>query len=137
MAIAGNKMKVYLTDATLDQMHWLAGEQTSSISLSADMVEVSDKSTDWKQYIPAMKGGTIDVTLYADYSNTEQTTLMQSLLVGNMVYVFVGELDESNEMKHGYFCLAYVTSISDSFDNAGVVSRSVSLQITGEVETYG
>lgn len=127
-------MKVYLTDAAQDQMHWLTGEQTSSVSLSADMVEVSDKSTEWKQYIPAMKGGTIDVTLYADFSNTEQTTLMESLMVGNMVYVFVGELDASYKMKHGYFCLAYVTSISDSFDNAGVASRSLSLQITGDVE---
>lgn len=127
-------MKVYLTDAAQDQMHWLTGEQNSSVNLSADMLEISDKSTEWKQYIPGVKGGTIDVTLYADFANTEQQQLMASLMVGNMVYVFVGELDDSQAMKHGYFALAYVTSISDSFDNAGISSRSLSLQITGEVE---
>ena len=132
MAIAGNKMKVYLTDAGNNEYNWIAGEQTSSINLSADMLEVSDKSTEWKQYIPSVKGGTIDVTLFADYTNAQQRDLMDSLMVGNKVFVFVGELD-TEEPKNGYLCAAYVTSISDSFDNAGVVSRSVSLQITGAV----
>ena len=127
-------MKVYLTDASKSKFTWLVGEQTSSINLSADMLEVSDKSSEWKQYIPSIKGGTIDVTLFAEYGNAQQEELMDSLMVGNKVFVFVGELD-GDDPKNGYLCAAYVTSISDSFDNAGVVSRSVSLQITGEVES--
>ena len=135
MAVAGNKMKVYLTDASKSKFTWLVGEQTSSINLSADMLEVSDKSSEWKQYIPSIKGGTIDVTLFAEYGNAQQEELMDSLMVGNKVYVFVGEITGTNTPSKGYLCAAYVTSISDSFDNAGVVSRSVSLQITGEVES--
>lgn len=127
-------MKLYLTDAGKNEFTWLAGEQTSSINLSADMLEVSDKSTEWKQYIPSIKGGTIDATIFADYHNAQQAELMDSLMVGNKVYVFLGEID-GEEPTSGYLCAAYVTSISDSFDNAGVVSRSVSLQITGKVET--
>lgn len=137
MATAGNKMKLYLTTESMDEFTWITGEQTSSINLSADMLEVSDKSSEWKQYIPSIKGGTIDVTLFAEYGNAQQGALMESLMVGSKVYVFLGEVDlAGGSPLCGYMCAAYVTSISDSFDNAGVVSRSVSLQITGEVETY-
>lgn len=129
-------MKLYLSTGSMDEFTWITGEQTSSINLSADMLEVSDKSTEWKQYIPSVKGGTIDATFFAEYGNTQQSGLMESLMVGSKVYVFLGEVSE-DEPKNGYFFAAYVTSISDSFDNAGVASRSVSLQITGSVETYG
>jgi predicted secreted protein len=136
MATAGNNMKLYLTTEGMDELTWITGEQTSSINLSADLLEVSDKSTKWKQYIPSIKGATIDATFFAEYGNTQQSALMESLMVGSKVYAFVGEVSE-DKPKIGYFFAAYVASISDSFDNAGVVSRSVSLQITGEVETYG
>ena len=126
-------MKLYLTDGKGESFQWITGEQTSSINLSADMLEVSDKSTEWKQYIPSIKGGTIDATIFADYGDEQQGILMNSLMVGDEVYVFLGEVDGGNPV-HGYMCAAYVTSISDSFDNAGVVSRSVSLQINGEVQ---
>lgn len=128
-------MKLYLTTGSMDQFTWIMGEQTSSMNLSADMLEVSDKSSEWKQYIPSVKGGTIDATFFAEYGNAQQGELMDSLMVGNKVYVFLGEVFE-DEPKKGYFFAAYVTSISESFDNAGVVSRSLSLQITGEVETF-
>ena len=128
-------MKLYLTTESMDEFTWISGEQTSSINLSVDMLEVSDKSSEWKQFIPSIKGGTIDATFFAEYGNTQQSALIESLMVGSKVYVFVGEIVDE-EPKNGYFFAAYVTSISDSFDNAGVVPRSVSLQITGEVETY-
>ena len=134
MAIAGNKMKFYLTNDKQDNVTWLPGEQTSSINLSADMLEISDKSSEWKQYIPSIKGGTIDATIFVDKTSPEQSELYRSLINGTMVYVFLGEGDEAGgSMESGFICTAYVTSLSESYDNAGVVSCSVSLQITGQV----
>lgn len=141
MAIkTGNSMRVYITDKASGSTYtWLAGEQNSSVNLSADMIEVSDKSTEWKQYLPAMKGGTIDVTVFADDgTNGPQHKLLTSLFKGTNVYVFVGVLNgtSSQTPSEGDMCEAYVTSISNTYDNNGVASRSISLQITGAVTHY-
>lgn len=139
MATAGKDMKVYITEAASNSAEWVAGEQTSSLNLSADMVEISDKNTAWKKYLPTMKGGTLDVTVYADTHNHEQARLITSLMDGERVNVFVGQLEDAGDLtgsKSGFMFDAYVTSISESYETAGVVSRNISLQITGEVEHY-
>lgn len=137
MAIkTGNSMRVYITDSDGGNFTWLAGEQNSSVNLTAEMLDVSDKSTEWKQYLPAMKGGTIDVTVFADDDKTgPQHKLLQSLVNGAKVYVFVGTLT-SDTPAEGDMCAAYVTSIGNTYDTNGVASRSISLQITGEVTHY-
>lgn len=132
-------MKVYITDAASNGAEWVTGEQTSSLNLSADMVEISDKNTAWKKYIPTMKGGTLDVTVYAETGDNKQAQLMSSLMDGNRVSVFVGRLETSDDFtsgKNGFMFDAYVTSISESYETAGVVSRNISLQITGDVEHF-
>ena len=139
MAIkTGNSMRVYITDSESGSTYtWLAGEQNSSVNLSAEMLDVSDKSTEWKQYLPAMKGGTIDVTVFADDDKTgPQHKLLQSLMTGSKVFVFVGTLGNGNTPTEGDMAAAYVTSIGNTYDTTGVASRSISLQITGEVTHY-
>lgn len=134
----GNSMRVYLTDKNPGGTYtWLAGEQNSSVNLSADMIEVSDKSTEWKQYLPAMKGGTIDLTVFADDdAKGPQHKILQSLYNGSQVYVFVGTMGNGNTPAEGDMCAAYVTSIGNTYDTNGVASRSISLQITGDVTHY-
>lgn len=140
MAIkTGNSMRVYLTDKGSGGTYtWLAGEQNSSVNLSAEMIDVSDKSTEWKQYLPGMKGGTIDLTVFADDdTNGPQHKLLTALHKGAQVYVFVGSMGSAgNTPSEGDMCAAYVTSIGNTYDNNGVASRSVSLQITGAVTHY-
>lgn len=141
MAIkTGNSMRVYITDkATGGTYTWLAGEQNSSVNLTAEMLDVSDKSTEWKQYLPAMKGGTIDVTVFADDdASGPQSKLLKSLMTGSLVYVFVGKLTgtSSQTPSEGDMASAYVTSISNTYDTNGVATRSISLQITGSITHY-
>ena len=141
MAIkTGNSMRVYITDkATGGTYAWLAGEQTSSVNLTAEMLDTSDKSSEWKQYLPAMKGGTIDVTVFADDdASSPQSKLLKSLMNGSIVYVFVGKLSGTSTFtpSEGDMASAYVTSISNTYDTNGVATRSISLQITGEVVHY-
>ena len=141
MAIkTGNSMRVYITDkATGGTYTWLAGEQNSSVNLTAEMLTVSDKSNEWKQYLPAMKGGTIDVTVFADDdASGPQSKLLKSLMTGSLVYVFVGKLSgtSSQTPSEGDMASAYVASISNTYDTNGVATRSISLQITGSITHY-
>jgi predicted secreted protein len=107
----------------------LAGETSSNLNLSADVIEVSDKGNSWKEYLAGMKGGTVDATLYADNEDAAQGAALEALFVGQNVSCFFGKLEES-----GYSFDAIVTSLGESADIGGALSRSISMQITGEVE---
>lgn len=97
------------------------------------MLESTDKSSQWKQFVPGMKGGTAEVTVFADSSDKGQTSLLKSLFKGDKVFCFIGELGESNSPTEGDIFEAYVSSISTPNENGSLVTRSVSLQVTGEV----
>lgn len=125
--ILGKNQRVYIT--TSGSSTAIVGETSSNLNLSADMIEVSDKSSAWKQYIAGMKGGTLDVTVYADSSDAAQMALLRSLIDGdaNVSCVVGVSADE------GYAFNALVSSIGESNDMGGAVTRSITLQITGEV----
>lgn len=111
---------------------WLAGEQSNSFNLNAEMIDVSDKSSEWQQFISGIKGATAEVTVFSG-SDSQQERLMNALIAGTSVYCFVGELSGSNTTS-GYIFEALVSSIGETNDNGAVSSRSISLQVTGEVE---
>ena len=134
MATHGNKRKMYLTTASGGSSYsWLTGEQSNNLTLEVEMLESTDKSSEWKQFIPGMKGGTAEVTVFADSEDTGQTSLLKSLFKGDKVFCFIGELGSSNSPTEGDIFEAYVSSISTPSENGSLVTRSVSLQITGEV----
>lgn len=134
MATHGNKRKMYLTTSSGEKSYtWLTGEQSNNLNLEAEMLESTDKSSQWKQFVPGMKGGTAEVTVFADSDDTGQTSLLKSLFKGDKVFCFIGELGESNSPTEGDIFEAYVSSISTPNENGSLVTRSVSLQVTGEV----
>ena len=129
-------MRLYLTEAGGDTYTWLKGEQSHSTTFNSEMIDVSDKSTDWQQFIAGMKSGTAEVTVHADDdSSGPQHQLLQSLHRGQSVYVFSGILEDDTPAEGDMF-EALVSSIGNTYDNNGVASRSISLQITGEVVHY-
>lgn len=133
-------MKTYLTTKDQGSFTWLKGEQNSSVNINAEMLETSDKSTKYRQYIPGMIGGTVELTVFADDdAGSPQAQMLASLHKGTSVYVFVGILNDQDadvELVEGDMAEAYVTSIGNTYDVNGVASRSVSLQITGEIVHY-
>ena len=132
-------MKTYLTTTLSDgEFTWLKGEQNSSVNINSEMLETSDKSTKYRQYIPGMIGGTIDLTVFADNdSSSPQAKMLASLHKGEPVYVFVGILgDGETGPAEGDLAEAYVTSVGNTYDVNGVATRAVSLQITGEITHY-
>ena len=96
MATLGNTKKVYLKIGTGGTYTWLTAESSSSLNLSADMVEVSDKEVDWKKYIAGYKGATIDVTVYADESDAAQKAVIKGIFKGEELEGFIGVLGTDN-----------------------------------------
>lgn len=134
MATHGNKRKMYLTTAAGGSSYtWLTGEQSNSLNLDSEMLNATDKSSQWRQYVPGMKGGTAEVTVFANSSDEGQKSMLKSLFKGDKVFCFVGELGEGNAPVDGETFEAYVSSISTPAENGSLITRSISLQITGEV----
>jgi hypothetical protein len=136
MATTGRTRRVYLTTkGGASTYTWLAGEQSNNFSLEAEMLEASDKSSDFRQYIPGIKGATADVTVFADTdSSSPQHQLISALYKGESVYVFIGTLGDGNTPTEGDMFEAYIQSISTPNELSGVVTRSITLQPTGEIE---
>ena len=137
MAQLGNERKCYLTTSSGGTFTWLAGEQNNSFNRTAEAIEVSDKSTDWAQFIAGKKGATASVTVYADdTASGPQMEILQALHKGESVYCFIGVLGSGNTPTTGDMFEAIVTECSDTNDYGAVASRSISLQVTGEPTHY-
>lgn len=135
MATTGRTRRVYLTTAAgAGNYTWLAGEQSNNFSIDREMLEATDKSSDFKQFVPGIIGASADVTVFADTdASSPQHTLISALYKGEKVYVFIGTLGDNNTPVEGDAFEAYIASISTPNELSGVVTRSITLQITGEI----
>ena len=126
----GSAYRLYVTKAGTSNTTPLVGESTSTLNITADALETSDKSSAWKQYIAGMRGATISATLYADDSDGTQKTLINSLMAGDIVNIALIRYVD-NVAVGEYSGKAIITSIGLSMQNGGVATRDVSFQITG------
>ena len=133
MAQLGNVNKFYIKISS--SWTWLTGEQNNSFNRTAEAIEVSDKSTDWAQFIAGKKGATAEVTVFADNSNAAQKNVLSAFASGAEVDFFIGELS-TNTPSSGDVGKAIITAISDTNDFGAVSSRSISLTVTGAVTHY-
>lgn len=128
----GSAYKLYVSKVGADNTTPLVGESTSTLNITADALEVSDKSSPWKQYIAGMRGATLSATLYADDDDASQKLLISSLMAGDTVMVRLARL-VGQGYKGEYSAQAIITSIGLTMQNGGVASRDVSFQITDAV----
>lgn len=133
MAQLGNVNKFYIKISTT--WTWLTGEQNNSFNRTAEAIEVSDKSTDWAQFIAGKKGATAEVTVFADNTNAAQKNVLSAFASGAEVDFFIGELS-TNTPSSGDVGKAIITAISDTNDFGAVSSRNISLTVTGAVTHY-
>lgn len=133
MAQLGNVNKFYIKISTT--YTWLTGEQNNSFNRTAEAIEVSDKSTDWAQFISGKKGATAEVTIFADNSNAAQKNVLSSFNSGSEVDIFIGVLS-SNSPSSGDVAKAIITAVNDTNDFGAVSTRNISLTITGAVTHY-
>lgn len=140
-AILGNVNRFYVKIGTATTYTWLTGEQSNSVNRTQEAIEVSDKSTDWAQFIGGKKGATIEATIFADNTDTAQQEVLKGLYNGQKVNFFVGSLvggsgADAGNPSSGEVGVAVVTAISDTNDFGAVSTRNVSLTVDGALTHY-
>lgn len=129
---SGNKHRVYLTTGTGTPTDtWIAGEQSNSVDFTNNAIDASDKSTEWDQFISGNKSWSATATFNLDDGASEgQKSLLQSLVSGDKVRIFIGEV-ANNSRSEGMAGEAIITAISQSAERNGILSRQVTFQGTG------
>ena len=137
MAELGNSRRVYIVTGDGATYTALKGEQSNSVNRSAESIDISDKDTGaWGSTMAGKKSLTVDVTVYADNTDTEQKALLNAFYKDQTVKVFVGKMGSGNTPAEGEMFDAVITSISDTNDAGAVATRAMSLASKGEPTVY-
>ena len=129
---SGNKRRVYLTTGSGNTRTWIVGEQSNSIDYTNNALDASDKSTEWDQFISGNKNWTATATFNLDNASTaQQKTLLQSLINGQAVSIFIGELGSGNAIAEGMAGSAIITSISETAERNGIITREITFTGSG------
>lgn len=137
MAELGNTRRVYIVTGDGATYTALKGEQSNSVNRSAESIDISDKDTGaWGSTMPGKKSFSVDVTVYADNTDTNQKALLEAFYKDQTVRVFIGKLGEGDIPAEGEAFDAVITSISDTNDAGAVATRSMSLASKGEPVRY-
>ena len=129
---SGNKRRVYLTTGSGNTRTWIVGEQSNSIDYTNNALDASDKSTEWDQFISGNKNWTATATFNLDNASTaQQKTLLQSLISGAAVSIFIGELGSGNAIAEGMAGTAIITAISETAERNGIITREITFTGSG------
>ena len=129
---SGNKRRVYLTTGSGNTRTWIVGEQSNSIDYTNNALDASDKSTEWDQFISGNKNWTATATFNLDNAaSSQQKTLLQSLISGAAVSIFIGELGSGNAIAEGMAGTAIITAISETAERNGIITREITFTGSG------
>ena len=131
---SGNKRRVYIstTVGSAATKTWIAGEQSNSVNYTNNAIDASDKSTEWDQFISGNKSWTASATFNLDNAaSTQQKTLLQSLVSGAEVDIFIGELGSGNGIVEGMAGKAIISAISETAERNGIITREVTFTGSG------
>jgi hypothetical protein len=137
MAENGNKRKVYLTDGKgSGTFTWVAGETSSNLSLQSNMIEVSDKSSKFADFVAGRISGTASVTVNLDDTATDsQRKMVTAFYNGQKLFVFHGEIS-GNTPANGTAYEALVSGLDRDYPDDAVITATFNLQICGEPVEY-
>lgn len=129
MAENGNKRRVYLVENTTNT--YVVGQTSGSFSLNDELLDVSDKTHEWSEYVSGKKAWSATIGVNLDNAaSAAQIKFLDSLVAGTKVKVFIGVLN-ADQQSDGILGEAFVASVEDTFDNGAVSSRSISLTGSG------
>lgn len=133
MAYNGNSRKVYLTDGLgTGAFVWVAGETSSSLNLSRNMIEVADKSSQASDYMAGRLSGTASVTVNLDDSaTTSQRKMVKNFYNGQKLFVYQGELGSADKPQNGTAYEALVSGLDRDYPDDGIVTATFNLQLCG------
>ena len=132
MATSGRARKIYLSVEGRATNTWIAGEISNSLDISRETFGGTDKESLWDDFF-AGKGSWSGSASFNLDNTAEggQIKLLDSIIAGTYVYLFVGELGEGQAQGNGIFGKAIVTSVSESNADGSVSSRDISFQGCG------
>ena len=130
MAHNGNELKLYLVDDTTNT--YVVGQTSTNYTLNDELIEVSDKLTQWIEYVSGRKSWSASLSLNLDNSATaQQIKLVEALTKGQRLHVFIGILKD-NQQSDGIAGEVWVASVENTGDANSIASRSVTLTGNGE-----
>ncbi len=133
MATSGRARKIYLSNETGATNTWIAGEISNSLDISSETFGGGDKSSMWDDFFAGKGSWSGSASFNLDNTaGGKQISLLNSIISGDYVYIFVGELGEGQAQGNGIFGKAIVTSVSESNADGSVSSRDISFQGCGE-----
>ena len=131
MAVSGRTRKIYLSSSDKLTNTWIAGEISNSLDISRETFGGTDKASLWDDFFAGKGSWSGSASFNLD--NTAgggQISLLNSIIAGTYVYLFVGELN-GGAQGNGIFGKAIVTSVSESNADGSVSSRDISFQGCG------
>ena len=119
MAQNGNEIKLYLVDSNTNT--YVVGQTSTNYNLNDDLIEVTDKLTQWKEYISGGKSWSASLSLNLDNTaSAKQIEFVKSLKKGQKLTVFIGVLKE-NQQSDGIAGEVWVASVENTADNNAVL----------------
>ena len=132
MATSGRARKIYLSNEAGTTNTWIAGEISNSLDISRETFGGTDKASLWDDFFAGKGSWSGSASFNLDNtSGGKQIALLNSIIAGDYVYLFVGELDKDEKQSDGIFGKAIVTSVSESNADGSVSSRDISFQGCG------
>ena len=131
MATSGRARKIYLSVEGRATNTWITGEISNSLDISRETFGGTDKASLWDDFFAGKGSWSGSASFNLD--NTAgggQISLLNSIIAGTYVYLFVGELN-GGAQGNGIFGKAIVTSVSESNADGSVSTRDISFQGCG------
>lgn len=131
MAVSGRARKIYLSVEGGATNTWITGEISNSLDISRETFGGTDKASLWDDFFAGKGSWSGSASFNLDNTaNGGQISLLNSIIAGTYVYLFVGELNGTAQ-GNGIFGKAIVTSVSESNADGSVSSRDISFQGCG------
>lgn len=110
----------------------LVGELSSQWTINGNIIDVSDKDSSWFEGMAGNKSGEASASLTFQ-KGTNQETIMDALLAGSAVSIFIGEVT-SGAQADGILGSALIASISESDPDNDKVTWDISFTFTGTIQ---
>ena len=132
MAVSGRTRKIYLSSSDKSTNTWIVGETSNSLDISRETFGGGAKEDEWDDFFAGRGSWTASASVNLDNSaDKNQISLLNSLIAGTKVYLFIGTVTSGGTQTEGVWGEALVTSVSESNADGSVSSRDVSFQGCG------
>ena len=110
----------------------MVGELSSQWTINGNIIDVSNKDSSWFEGMAGNKSGEASASLTFQ-KGTNQETIMDALLAGSEVSIFIGEVS-SGAQADGILGSALIASISESDPDNDKVTWDISFTFTGTIQ---